>query len=106
MKHYVPEPDNQPFDEEDESMEGVDPPTIPINVWILQEKALDGIKLITTIERGPRGVYYFCTSEENLPEMKEYIDSLDSIIRTQFGYEEHDEITDGHLITRKFQKKK
>eukprot|EP00957_Ditylum_brightwellii_P168627 12834667-Ditylum_brightwellii.AAC.2 len=33
--------------------------------------------------------------------MKEYIDSLDSIIQTQFGYEEHKEITDGHLITRK-----
>eukprot|EP00957_Ditylum_brightwellii_P079621 6054440-Ditylum_brightwellii.AAC.1 len=55
MKHHVLEPDNLPFNEEDESMEGVDPPTIPTNGWMLWRKALGGSKLIMPIERGPRG---------------------------------------------------
>eukprot|EP00957_Ditylum_brightwellii_P095449 7270256-Ditylum_brightwellii.AAC.1 len=60
---------------------------------------------MTSIEQGPRGVHYFCTAEEKMTEMQEYIDRLDRIIRTQFGYKDHDEITDGNLITRKFCKK-
>eukprot|EP00957_Ditylum_brightwellii_P190712 14518509-Ditylum_brightwellii.AAC.1 len=105
IKFHVSDPDVPPMDEDNKSMEGVEPPTVPINIWILQKRALDGNKLVTSIERGPRGVYYFCTPAERVPKMMEYIDSLDCMIRTQFGYKEHYEITDGNLITRKFQKK-
>eukprot|EP00957_Ditylum_brightwellii_P010005 754983-Ditylum_brightwellii.AAC.1 len=37
--------------------------------------------------------------------MQEYIDRLDRIIRTHFSYKDHDKITDGNSITRKFCKK-
>eukprot|EP00957_Ditylum_brightwellii_P193911 14767651-Ditylum_brightwellii.AAC.1 len=37
--------------------------------------------------------------------MQEYTDRLDRITQTQFGYEDHDKITDGNLITKKFCKK-
>eukprot|EP00957_Ditylum_brightwellii_P002921 223420-Ditylum_brightwellii.AAC.1 len=65
-------------------MEGVDPPKVPVNIWILHKRALDGNKLVTSIERGPRGVYYFFTPEERIPKMMECIDSLDCMIRTQW----------------------
>eukprot|EP00957_Ditylum_brightwellii_P021813 1645763-Ditylum_brightwellii.AAC.1 len=72
---------------------------------MLRKRALDGSKLVTSIERGPRGVHYFCTAEEKVAKMQEYIDRLDRIIQTQFGYEDHDKINDGNSITRKFCKK-
>eukprot|EP00957_Ditylum_brightwellii_P066773 5067160-Ditylum_brightwellii.AAC.1 len=105
IKHHVPDPDIPQMDEADKSMEGLEPPTVAINVWMLRKRALDGSKLVTSIERGPRGVHYFCTTEEKVVEMKEYTDRLDDIIRTEFGYDDHFEITDGSSITRKFCRK-
>eukprot|EP00957_Ditylum_brightwellii_P192667 14670527-Ditylum_brightwellii.AAC.1 len=105
IKFHVPYPDIPPMDKGDKSMEGVEPPTVPINIWILCKRALDGNKLVTSIERQLRGAYYFCTPEERVPKMMEYIDSLDCIIRTQLGYKEYYEIADGNLITRQFCKK-
>eukprot|EP00957_Ditylum_brightwellii_P036215 2743661-Ditylum_brightwellii.AAC.1 len=92
IKFHVPDPDVPSIDKGNKSMEGVEPPTVPINIWILHKQALDGNKLVTSIERGPREVYYFCIPEERVPKMMEYIDSLDCMIRTHFGYKEHYEI--------------
>eukprot|EP00957_Ditylum_brightwellii_P059098 4483201-Ditylum_brightwellii.AAC.1 len=105
IKNHAPDPDVPLMEVKDESLEGVGPPTVPINIWILRKRALGGNKLVMSIERRPRGVYYFCTAEEPVPEMMEYIDCLDNAIRTHVGYEEYNEITDGNPITRKFRKK-
>eukprot|EP00957_Ditylum_brightwellii_P124942 9524550-Ditylum_brightwellii.AAC.1 len=60
---------------------------------------------MTSIKKGPRGVHYFCTTEDKVAELKEYIDRLDDIIWTKFEYEAHFEITDGNPKTRKFHRK-
>eukprot|EP00957_Ditylum_brightwellii_P023703 1788992-Ditylum_brightwellii.AAC.1 len=61
-------------------MEGLEAPTVAINVWMLCKRALDGSKLVTSIEQGPRGVHYFYIAEEKIAEMQEYIDRLDRVI--------------------------
>eukprot|EP00957_Ditylum_brightwellii_P006935 525244-Ditylum_brightwellii.AAC.1 len=86
-------------------MEGLDPPTVSIHIWMLRKRALDGSKLMTSIKRGPRGVHYFCTIDDKVAELKEYIDRLDNIIQTKFRYEAHFKITDGNPNTRKFCRK-
>eukprot|EP00957_Ditylum_brightwellii_P173692 13224585-Ditylum_brightwellii.AAC.1 len=102
----VPDPENVPMDgKEDPSMEGVDPPTVSLIQWILRKKAPDGNKLITSIEKGPRGVHFFYTAKHQKEEMIEYIDGLETSIRTQFGYKTYCNATDGNTITRKFCKK-
>eukprot|EP00957_Ditylum_brightwellii_P004593 349047-Ditylum_brightwellii.AAC.1 len=55
--------DLPPADEHDTSMEGVDPPTAMLIIWLLRKRAIDGSKLIASIEQGPRGVQFFCTPE-------------------------------------------
>eukprot|EP00957_Ditylum_brightwellii_P202189 15329019-Ditylum_brightwellii.AAC.1 len=69
IKHHVLGLEVLLAEEDDECMEGVDPPTVPIHVWMLWKRSPDKSKLVTSIERGPRGVYYFCTSEEKIPKM-------------------------------------
>eukprot|EP00957_Ditylum_brightwellii_P080485 6122226-Ditylum_brightwellii.AAC.1 len=78
IKTLVEDPDVLPADKVDMSMEGVDPPMVPLNTWILRKRALDGSNLITSIEKGPRGLQYFCTSKEKKEEIIEYIDSLEN----------------------------
>eukprot|EP00957_Ditylum_brightwellii_P036863 2791599-Ditylum_brightwellii.AAC.1 len=54
IKHPVPDPDIPTTDEEDKSMEGLEAPTVTINVWMLRKRALDDGKLVTLIKQGPR----------------------------------------------------
>eukprot|EP00957_Ditylum_brightwellii_P023588 1780564-Ditylum_brightwellii.AAC.1 len=86
-------------------MEGLGPAEVMLITWILQKRALDGSKLVTSIEKGPRGVHFFCTNEEKKDKMMSYIDLLGNIMRSQFGYEAYDDATNGEQITRKFRKK-
>eukprot|EP00957_Ditylum_brightwellii_P045601 3458816-Ditylum_brightwellii.AAC.1 len=46
IKHHVPDPDVPLMEVEDESLEDVEPLTVPINIWILRKRALDGDKLV------------------------------------------------------------
>eukprot|EP00957_Ditylum_brightwellii_P197620 15055484-Ditylum_brightwellii.AAC.1 len=79
----VPDPENVPMEgEEDLSMEGIDPPTVSLIQWILRKKAPDGNKLTTSIEKGPQGVYFFCTAKHQKEEMIEYTNGLEISIRT------------------------
>eukprot|EP00957_Ditylum_brightwellii_P115375 8799121-Ditylum_brightwellii.AAC.1 len=102
----VPDSKNVPMEgKEDPSMEGIDPPTVSLIQWILRKKAPFGNKLITLIEKGLRGVHFFCTANHQKEEMIKYINNLETSIRTQFGYEAYCNATDGNAITRKFCKK-
>eukprot|EP00957_Ditylum_brightwellii_P183001 13939058-Ditylum_brightwellii.AAC.1 len=60
----VEDPDAPPADENDTNMEGLGLAEVMLITWILQKRALDGSKLVTSIEKGPCGVYFFCTNEE------------------------------------------
>eukprot|EP00957_Ditylum_brightwellii_P081671 6212720-Ditylum_brightwellii.AAC.1 len=84
IEAYVLDPDVFPTDGEDTSMEGMDPPTIPLLIWILRKCALERSNLIISIKRGLRGVHYFCTPAEKKQMMIEYIDMLGNAIRSQF----------------------
>eukprot|EP00957_Ditylum_brightwellii_P153855 11710685-Ditylum_brightwellii.AAC.1 len=89
ITHHVPDLDIPLMEAKDEILDGFDLLTVPINIWMLHKRALDGDKLVTSIEIGPRGVYYFCTAEIHVPKMMEYIDSLDSTMGTHFDYKEY-----------------
>eukprot|EP00957_Ditylum_brightwellii_P053830 4078500-Ditylum_brightwellii.AAC.1 len=54
----VTDMDIPPVDEQDASMEGVNPLTVMLIVWLLRKRAIDGSKLITSIEQGSRGVQF------------------------------------------------
>eukprot|EP00957_Ditylum_brightwellii_P185018 14089479-Ditylum_brightwellii.AAC.2 len=84
IKTLVEETDVIPTEENDTGIEGVGSLTIMFIVWILRKQALDGSKLITSIEQGPKGVQYFCIPEEKKAEMIHFIDGLDNTIRSQF----------------------
>eukprot|EP00957_Ditylum_brightwellii_P174435 13281096-Ditylum_brightwellii.AAC.1 len=86
-------------------MEGLEPAEVMLLTWILQKRALDGSKLVMSIEKGPCGVHFFCTNEEKEDEMTSHIDLLGTAMRSQFGYETYDDATNGDKITRKFWKK-
>eukprot|EP00957_Ditylum_brightwellii_P115494 8809759-Ditylum_brightwellii.AAC.1 len=102
----VTNPNNTPMEgDDDPSKEGLEPPSIPLIVWTLRKRAINGSKLVTLIERGHHRVQFFCTAAENKEEAIEYIDGLESSIRNQFGYEVYVNATDGNAITRKFVKK-
>eukprot|EP00957_Ditylum_brightwellii_P132365 10093807-Ditylum_brightwellii.AAC.1 len=70
-----------------------------------EKKTSDRNKLITPIEKGPQGVHFFCMAKHQKKEMIEYINDLESSIRTQFGYEACCDATDGNMITRNFARK-
>eukprot|EP00957_Ditylum_brightwellii_P176105 13409598-Ditylum_brightwellii.AAC.1 len=55
IEMLVTDTDIPPADEQDASMEGVDPPTAMFIVWLLRKRAIDRSKLIMSIEQGPRG---------------------------------------------------
>eukprot|EP00957_Ditylum_brightwellii_P201675 15326696-Ditylum_brightwellii.AAC.5 len=101
IKSYVTDPD-VPLMDKDGSMEGVELPTIPVNIWMLHKHVLDGGKLVASVEKGPRGGHYFHMAEEQVPELMEYINDLDHTIRTHFGYMPHYKITNRNPITKKF----
>eukprot|EP00957_Ditylum_brightwellii_P181091 13794874-Ditylum_brightwellii.AAC.1 len=86
-------------------MEGLGLAEVMLLTWILQKCALDRSKLVTWIEKGPRGVHFFCTNEEKKDKMTAHIDLLGNIMRSQFGYEAYNDTTNGEQITRKFWKK-
>eukprot|EP00957_Ditylum_brightwellii_P108633 8286009-Ditylum_brightwellii.AAC.1 len=83
----VEDQDVTPADEVDTSMEGMEPSSVPLNMWLLRERVLDRSKLIISIKRGPRGVQYFYTTREKKEEMIKHIDNLENVLQSQFGYE-------------------
>eukprot|EP00957_Ditylum_brightwellii_P064996 4930171-Ditylum_brightwellii.AAC.1 len=59
IETFVEDPDVIPTEENNTSIKGVDSLKIMFIVWILRKQALDGSKLITSMEQGPKGVQYF-----------------------------------------------
>eukprot|EP00957_Ditylum_brightwellii_P063723 4835829-Ditylum_brightwellii.AAC.2 len=63
IETMVEDPDASPADKTDTSMEGLEPVKVMLIVWILRKQATDGLKLITSIEKGPRGnIPFACNS--------------------------------------------
>eukprot|EP00957_Ditylum_brightwellii_P202254 15329320-Ditylum_brightwellii.AAC.1 len=72
----VEDPDVPPADEADTSMEDLGTVEVMLITWILRKRATDGSRLVTLIEKGPRGVHYFCTNKAKKDKMTAYIDAF------------------------------
>eukprot|EP00957_Ditylum_brightwellii_P203882 15336649-Ditylum_brightwellii.AAC.1 len=89
-------------DSEDLLMDGLEPPTMPLNRWILKANAEDGKKLITFIKRGPCSARFFYTPKDKKEEIIIFIDKLGNTLCNTFEYEDICKATNSNSTTRKF----
>jgi hypothetical protein len=85
-----------------DSHEGTADDTICFRSWLLQQPAKDGDFLITSVERGPPGVHFFCTHKDRKKELETWIDEFNENIGHYFTYEDISAVTEDNTIERRF----